>query len=166
MILRDIRQTVRLMRAQPALTAAIVLMLALGIGATTAMFSVVQGVLLRPLPFPEPDRLIQIWGTRNDRGWSTVSLTEANFWDIRDRNHTFENVSTLHGANFSLTGFEFPNASAQAGQRRPFKSPAADPDGSSRRARTNPGAGAGSCCCRTGSGPGISAPTRTSWDAA
>jgi hypothetical protein len=59
-IMRDIRGTVRLLRSQPALSAAIVFMFALGIGATTAIFSVVYGVLLRPLPFPEPDRLLHV----------------------------------------------------------------------------------------------------------
>jgi putative ABC transport system permease protein len=107
-IMRDIRGTVRLLRSQPALSAAIVFMFALGIGATTAIFSVVHGVLLRPLPFPEPDRLVQVYGSRPDRGWSTVSLTEANFWDMRDRNRVFDEFGALHGASFSLTGFEFP----------------------------------------------------------
>jgi predicted permease len=107
-ITRDIRQTVRLVRSQPALSAAIVLMFALGIGATLAIFSVVYGVLLRALPFPEPDRLVQVYGSRPDRGWATVSLTEANFWDTRDRNRTFEELGALHSATFTLTGFEFP----------------------------------------------------------
>ena len=107
-IVRDIRGAFRLLRTQPALSAAIVVMLALGIGATTAIFSVVYGVLLRPLPFPEADRLVQIYGTRLDRGWTTVSLTEANFWDLRDRNRTFDEMGALHGTSFSLTGLEFP----------------------------------------------------------
>jgi putative ABC transport system permease protein len=107
-IMRDIRGTVRLLRSQPALSAAIVFMFALGIGATTAIFSVVYGVLLRPLPFPELDRLVQVYGARPDRGWSSVSLTEANFWDMRDRNRVFDEFGALHGASFSLTGFEFP----------------------------------------------------------
>jgi hypothetical protein len=55
-VVHDIRGTLRLMRTQPVMSAAIVLMLALGISATTAIFSVVYGVLLRPLPFPEPER--------------------------------------------------------------------------------------------------------------
>ena len=107
-ILRDIRGAIRSMRSQPALSAAVIVMLALGIGATTAIFSVVYGVLLRPLPFPEPEELVQVFGTRLDRGWATVSLTEANFWDVRDRNRTFDELGALHGTSFSLTGFEFP----------------------------------------------------------
>ena len=107
-ILRDVRGTMRLMRSQPALTAGIVLMLALGIGATTAIFSVVYGVLLKPLPFPEPDRLVQVWGSMPSRGLATMSLTEANFWDMRDMNQSLSDFGALHGASFTLTGFEMP----------------------------------------------------------
>jgi hypothetical protein len=107
-IMRDLRGTIRLVRSQPALSAAIVVMFALGIGATTAIFSVVHGVLLRPLPFPEPERLVQVYGTRLDRGWTNITLTEANFWDMRDRNRAFEEFGTWHPTSFSLTGFDFP----------------------------------------------------------
>ena len=108
MILRDVRGTMRLMRSQPALTAGIVLMLALGIGATTAIFSVVYGVLLKPLPFPEPDRLVQVWGSMPSRGLGSMTLTEANFWDMRDMNQSLSEMGALHGASFTLTGFEMP----------------------------------------------------------
>jgi putative ABC transport system permease protein len=107
-IVRDIRGTIRLMRSQPALTAGIVCMLALGIGATTAIFSVVYGVLLKPLPFPEPDRLVQISGSLPSRGLLNVSLTEANLWDIRDMNQSLSDFGAMHGASFTLTGFETP----------------------------------------------------------
>ena len=119
MILRDVRGTMRLMRSQPALTAGIVLMLALGIGASTAIFSVVYGVLLKPLPFPEPDRLVQVWGSMPTRGLTSVTLTEANFWDMRDMNQSLAEFGALHGASFTLTGFETPErvtgASVSAG---------------------------------------------------
>jgi predicted permease len=107
-ILRDLKGTIRLLRSQPALSAAIVVMFALGIGATTAIFSVVHGVLLRPLPFPEPEKLVQVYATRLDRGWANITLTEANFWDMRDRNRAFEEFGALHSASFSLTGLDFP----------------------------------------------------------
>jgi putative ABC transport system permease protein len=60
---RDIRQTIRRLGRTPGFTAATLLTLALGIGANTAVFSVIDGVLLKPLPFPEPDRLIGVWQT-------------------------------------------------------------------------------------------------------
>ena len=92
----------------PVLSTAIVVMLALGVGATTAIFSVVYGVLLKPLPFPEPDRIVQVSGTRLDRGWTTVSLTEANFWDLHDRNRTLEDFGIFSFTSFSMTGVGEP----------------------------------------------------------
>jgi predicted permease len=100
----EITGAVRQMRQRPFAAAAIVLMLGLGIGASTAMFSVVYGVLLKPLPFPDPDRLVQVYGARPDRGWTQVSLTEANFWDLRDLNHTFEEFGAWHGGSAILAG--------------------------------------------------------------
>jgi putative ABC transport system permease protein len=102
----DVRATLRLMRSQPMLSAAIVLMLALGIGATTAIFTVVYGVLLKPLPFPDADRLVQVSGTIPDRGWTSTSISEANFWDLHDGNHTFEEFGMLAFGSFSLTGID------------------------------------------------------------
>jgi predicted permease len=86
------------------LSSAIVLMLALGIGATTAIFSVVYGVLLRPLPFPESDRIVEVSGSLPDRGWTSITLTEANFWDLHDRNRTLEDFGILSFESFTLTG--------------------------------------------------------------
>jgi putative ABC transport system permease protein len=107
-IAHDIRGTLRLMRSQPMLSSAIVLMLALGIGATTGIFSIVYGVLLKPLPFPEPDRIVQVYGSLPDRGWNNISLTEANFWDLHDRNRTLEEFGLLSFESFTLTGVSEP----------------------------------------------------------
>ena len=101
---QDVRAVMRFMRKQPFFSAAIVLMLALGLGASTAIFSVVYGVLLKPLPFPEPERIVQVWGSLPARQLDQVSLTEANFWDMRDWNRAFEEFGALHGASFTLTG--------------------------------------------------------------
>ena len=100
---QDVRAVMRFMRKQPFFSGAIVLMLALGLGASTAIFSVVYGVLLKPLPFPEPERIVQIWGSLPARQLDQVSLTEANFWDMRDWNRAFEELGALHGASFTLT---------------------------------------------------------------
>lgn len=100
---QDFVSALRFMRKQPFFAGAIVLMLALGIGATTALFSVVYGVLLKPLPFPSADRIVQVWGSRPDRGWDQVSLTEANFWDLLDMNKTLETFGGWHGASAILT---------------------------------------------------------------
>ena len=108
MAAQDVRTTLRVMRKQPFFTASVLLMLALGIGATTAIFSVVYGVLLKPLPFPDPDRLVQVWGAVPARGIDQTSLTEANFWDMRDMNRSLEEFGARHGASFTLTGFATP----------------------------------------------------------
>jgi predicted permease len=102
--LDDLKVALRRIRQRPLGAAAIIGMLALGIGASTAMFSVVYGVLLRPLPFPDADRLFQVFGTRLDRGWLQLSLTEANFWDLKDRNHTFEALGVWRGSSAILQG--------------------------------------------------------------
>jgi predicted permease len=102
----EISSALRQMRRQPFGSAAIVLMLALGIGASTAMFSVVYGVLLKPLPFPKLDRIVEVNGARPDRGWAQVGLTEANYWDLQDRNHTFEYLGAWHSGSAILAGDE------------------------------------------------------------
>jgi predicted permease len=103
MRMMDLQTALRRMRAHPARSAVIVLMLGLGIGATTAIFSVVYGVLLTPLPFPEADRIVQVRHAIPARALTTT-LTEAAVWDIRDRSRAFEAFGGWHGASFSLAG--------------------------------------------------------------
>ena len=70
---QDVLGTLRFLRKQPLLAGAIVGMLALGIGATTALWSVVYGVLLKPLPFPDADRIVEVWGAKPSRAWDRVA---------------------------------------------------------------------------------------------
>jgi putative ABC transport system permease protein len=100
--LQDVRYGVRMLARRPMFTIVAVLTLALGIGANTAIFSVIQAVLLDPLPFREPDRLVRIWETRLDRGWQRASFTHANFWDIKARNRTFDGIEALRGRSMTL----------------------------------------------------------------
>ena len=105
---RDIRHACRTFIKNPSFSVIVLLTLGLGIGSTIAIFTVVYGVLLKPLPFPDPERLAQIWGSVPSRKIATTSFTEANFWDMRDLNGTFEEFGALHGASFTLTGLEAP----------------------------------------------------------
>lgn len=105
---RDVRQSLQIMRKNAGSTAVAVLTLALGIGATTAIFSVFYSVLLRPLPFSEPERIVQIWETRLQRGWRQTSFTEANFQDIRSQRRTFDEIACFRGGDANLTGLGAP----------------------------------------------------------
>lgn len=104
----DVRYGARAMMRNPGFTAVAVLTLALGIGANAAIFSVINGVLLRPLPFPQPERLVQIWEARRDRGWTNSSFTHANFWDVRDMNRTLTAVGAITWGTANLTGADSP----------------------------------------------------------
>ncbi len=107
-LLQDLRFAARLFRKHFAFTAIAVLTLALGIGANTAIFSVIYSVLLQPLPFGEPERLVQIWESRLEQGWDRASVAPANFWDMRDMQRAFEDIGTYAGRSVNLTGFEYP----------------------------------------------------------
>jgi len=102
---QDLRYGVRLMARTPGFAAAGVLTIALGIGASTAMFSVVYGVLLQPLPYGEPDRLVSLWSTAPKRGVARAGVGLANVFDWRARNHVFENIAAVRMVrNFNLVG--------------------------------------------------------------
>ncbi len=99
---RDLRQAVRQMRRGPGFSAVVVLTLALGIGANTAIFSLIDAVLLRPLPYRDPGRLAMLWTddpVHNDHE-GLVSLLD--FGDWRKRNHTFEDMTIFRGQTFLL----------------------------------------------------------------
>ncbi len=105
-LLQDLRYTLRSLRARPGFAAVAVLTLALGIGATTAMFSVVRGVLLRPLPYPESDRLITVWETTPE-GMTSLEggdMSHANFRDVRDEVEGIESIALVNGANLTVSG--------------------------------------------------------------
>jgi putative ABC transport system permease protein len=103
-LFQDLRFAVRQMRRRPGFTTVVVLTLALGIGANAAIFSVLDAVLLRPLPYPEPQRLIKVWtrftgiGQPNDQNW--VSAPE--FTDIQQLQHSFSELAAIDGGAFNL----------------------------------------------------------------
>src|SRR5438270_6340543 len=110
-IIHDLRYAVRQLRKNPGFTAIAVLTIALGIGATTTMFSVVNSVLLRPLPFREPDRLMELgeYDTRNgDPGNLIGSISYPDMADVRARNHSFEDVAAYDFNQGTLTGLREP----------------------------------------------------------
>jgi putative ABC transport system permease protein len=105
--IKDVRYAVRALRRNPGFTIVAALTLALGVGANTALFSVVNGVLLRPLPYREPDRLVAIrntWEGNNDPLAAIGSISPAEYFDYRDRLSAFESLGVYAPAVASLTG--------------------------------------------------------------
>src|SRR5260370_7731582 len=91
-LVNDIRHALRLFRKAPFWTLSVAGTLALGIGAATAMFSVGDAVLLRRLPYPEPDRLVVLWGRNPQKGLRQERNTLADFADWRARAHVFDEI--------------------------------------------------------------------------
>src|SRR5262245_53287371 len=91
--MNDLRSAIRALAAHPAFTAAAVLTLALGIGANTAIFTAVYGVLLKPLPYGEPDRLVRISETKRGGAWN---VAYPNYLDWRARNHVFDDLAIFN----------------------------------------------------------------------
>jgi putative ABC transport system permease protein len=107
-LLLDSRFAIRQFKKAPGFALATILTIALGIGGTTAIFSLVNTVLLRPLPFPEPDRLMYV-AARNDRNPSVNanagnSLSYPDFFDWRSQSKSFTAMASFHDNNFTLTG--------------------------------------------------------------
>ena len=103
-LLQDIRVALRSLRKAPGFTVVVVLTLALGIGANAAIFSVLNAVLLRPLPFAQADRIMTLWTNNGDQGWPEDVSGYANFSDWRAQNTTFEELAAYTGATRTLTG--------------------------------------------------------------
>src|SRR5262245_97684 len=107
---QDLRYGLRVLRRYPAFTMVATFTLALGIGATSAIFSVVDAVLLRPLPYPEPDRLVMVWENaslpsyRNDRN----TPAPGNFAEWKTENTVFSDMAAISYRSWSLSGIGEP----------------------------------------------------------
>jgi putative ABC transport system permease protein len=103
-LLRDLRFAIRQMAKRPGFTTIILLTMALGIGANAAIFSVLDAVLLRPLPYSQPDRLIKVWtrftgiGAPGDQNW----ISAPEYRDLQQLNHSFSDLAAMSGGSFNL----------------------------------------------------------------
>src|ERR1700749_4414403 len=107
-LLQALHYALRLLRKSPGFAIAAVLTLALGMGANTVMFSVLNTVLLQPLPYPQPDRLVQIWETDTHLVSAHSVVGPYNFVDWRSQSKSFEAMSTYDFSSAVLTGQKVP----------------------------------------------------------
>lgn len=106
----DTRFAARAMVRSPAMFGAAIVTLALGIGANTAIFSAVDAVILRPLPFTAPNRLVELWEENPDRGWNKAQIAPSNFFDWNDQVHAFDGTAAYEefAGSATLTGVGEP----------------------------------------------------------
>src|SRR5256714_1113378 len=103
-LIKDIRYGFRSLWKRPGFSAIAIITLALGIGANTAIFSLVNAVLLRPLPFADPDRLVMIWEDAAFAGFPRNTPSAADYVDVKKQNHVFTDVAAMDFRTFNLTG--------------------------------------------------------------
>jgi putative ABC transport system permease protein len=105
---QDLRYGVRMLKTNPGFTLVAVLTLALGIGANSAVFSVVNAALLRPLPYAEPERLVMVWGNFQRLNMTRLGVSAPEFVDYKNQNEVFAEVAAFQPATFNLTGSDEP----------------------------------------------------------
>src|SRR5512132_709207 len=107
-LLQDVRYGLRRLARSPGFTAVAVATLALGIGANTAIFSVVHAVLLKPLPFEQPDERVRVTADLTGQGVTDAGTSPPELFDYRDRSGAFSAISGLYPINANITGMERP----------------------------------------------------------
>ncbi len=107
-IWQDMKFGVRMLAKSPGFAVAAVLTLALGIGATTAIFSVVNAILLRPLEYQSPDQLVMVWEKNLQKGWLVAPASYPNFVDLRNGNNVLTDLGAFSESTFNLTGGDEP----------------------------------------------------------
>src|SRR5262252_8644364 len=107
-LLKDIRYGMRTLLRRPGFTAIAVITLALGIGVSTAIFSVVHAVLLRSLPYGAGDRLVMVWENNRNKGHDQNVINLGNFLDWKEQNHVFDDMAAFFDMSAKFTGDSEP----------------------------------------------------------
>src|SRR5215216_4499559 len=103
-ILHDLRHGSRLLRKYPGFSLAIVVTVALGLGANATIFGVINAVLLEPLPYSEPDRLVRLWESNLKQNQAESPVSVPNYQDWKRQQSAFEDVAALEMATYNITG--------------------------------------------------------------
>src|SRR5207237_1374887 len=117
---QDVRLALRLMRRFPLFAAVVILTIALGVGATSAIFSAVNAVLLRPLPFADGRRLVSLWGTNPDKSVPRFGVSYPDFHEWETRTHSFSGMGFYIGASTTFSGPAGPENVAALSVSRTF----------------------------------------------
>ncbi|MGB2987850.1 MAG: ABC transporter permease [Phycisphaerae bacterium] len=107
-LLQDLRYTLRNLVNRPGFTAVVIVTLSLGIGANTAIFSVINAVVLRPLSYDHPGELVMVWETNEERGSDQSFVSYPDFEDWKAQNDVFEEIGAIRSSSFTLTGVDAP----------------------------------------------------------
>lgn len=102
------KHLLRRLAQSPSFAAIVLITLAVGIGANTAIFSVIRGVLLKPLPYPEPDQLVGVWLSAPGLGWKDVDMSPATYFTFREESRTFQDMGLYRSDSVSVTGIAEP----------------------------------------------------------
>ncbi|UCC84540.1 MAG: ABC transporter permease, partial [Gemmatimonadota bacterium] len=103
-LMRDVRFGLRMMARSPGFTMVALITMAVGIGANTALFSVVNGVLLKPLPYPEAERIVYLMENNLSRGWNSFTIAPFNFRDWQEQNRSLELMAAYRPRSVTYTG--------------------------------------------------------------
>lgn len=107
-VTEQLKHVFRRLGRAPLFTAITLITLAVGIGANSAIFSVVRGILLKPLSYPDPDQLVGVWENAPGLGWKEVNASPSTYFTFREENHTFEDVGLWRGDSVTVTGLAEP----------------------------------------------------------
>src|SRR5262249_59660155 len=107
-LFQDVRYGWRMLLKKPGFTIVAALALALGIGANSAMFSIINAILLKPLPFDNLDRIVAVWERVQRQGPERNAVAVANYLDWRERSNSFENLAIIRGWSANLGGIDTP----------------------------------------------------------
>src|ERR1700722_6411952 len=107
-IVNRLKPVVRRLARSPMFTAITLITLAVGIGANTAIFSVLSGVLLKPLPYPNPDQLVGVWETAPGLGMMDLNASPATYFTFREESHTLQDIGLWQNDSVNITGIGEP----------------------------------------------------------